>query len=160
MPEELKMLLAGLEKAAAEGKIMVGDAGDLPKEIKDVVDKIVSGLEDHERFKEEREIAMLSKELGDSMKSMVIVAAKSFVEANDLPKEEFFDYLIYGTIANTLKFVLENNDDDDDDDCECECDCNHCPKESPSNDGSAKEEIDSEAAISALKALLNNKRCQ
>lgn len=155
MPEELKMLLAGLEKAAAEGKIMVGDAGNLPKEIKDVVAKIVSGLEDHERFKEDREIAMLSKELGDSMKSTVIVAAKSFIEANDLPKEEFFNYLIYGTIANTLRFVLENNDDD----CDRECDCNHCPKESPSNDGSAKEEIDSEAAINALKALLNNKRC-
>ena len=156
MPKELKMLLAALEKAATEGKIMISNSGDLPKEVKDAVTKIVSGLEDHECFKEEREIAMLSKELGDSMKPMVIVAAKSFVEANDLPKEEFFDYLIYGTIANTLRFVLEN---DDDDDCDRECDCNHCPKESPSNDSSAKEEIDSEDAINALKALLSNKRC-
>lgn len=156
MTDELKMLLAGLEKAAAEGKIMVGGTGDLPKEIKDVVAKIVSGLEDHECFKKDREIAMLSKELGDSMKTMVIAAAKSFVEINDLPKEELFDYIIYGTIANTLRFVLENNDDDD-----CECESCHCqpPKKPSSDNGSARAEADSAdaslAAINALKDLLS-----
>lgn len=155
MPEELKMLLAGLEKAAAEGKIMVGNADDLPKEVKDVVAKIVSSLEDHEHFKEEHKIAILSKELGDSMKSGVIAAAKTFVEINGLPNEEFLDYVIYGAVASTLRFIFENNDDDDDDD-DCECEGCHCqpPKKPSSDNGSARAEKESaDAAIAAINAL-------
>ena len=152
MTEELKMLLAGLEKAAAEGKIMVGNADDLPKEVKDVVAKIVSSLEDHEHFKEEHKIAILSKELGDSMKSGVIAAAKTFVEINGLPNEEFLDYVIYGAVARTLRFIFENNDDDDD----CECEGCHCqpPKKPSSDNGSARAEKESaDAAIAAINAL-------
>jgi len=153
MPEELKMLLAGLVKAAAEGKVVVGNADDLPKEVKD----IISNLVDHS--KEAQKIAELTKELGDEMKPAIVAAAKTFVEVNGLPKEQFLDYVIYGAIANTLRFVLEDDDDEDD----CECDCCRCqqPKNSPSGDSSAKSEVDPDAAsvaINALKAILGNKR--
>lgn len=166
MTERLKMLLAGLEKAAAEGKIMVANADDLPKELKDVMAKIVSRLEDHEYFKEEHKIAILSRELGDSIiSSGVIDSAKAFVEINGLPKEELLNYIIYGTIARTLRFIIENNDDDEND---CECDHCHSPKEPSNDNGSAKEEFESSdsdldadaalAAINALKAILSNNR--
>lgn len=160
MPEELEMLLAGLAKAAAEGKVMVGNADDLPKEVKDVMAKVISGLENHERVEEMQKVAMLSKELGDDMKPAIVAAAKSFVTVNGLPEEQFLDYVIYGAIANTLKFVLDGEDDDEDDD---ECDCCHCqqPKNPPSNDGSAKADAEADAtnaAINALKAILSNKR--
>ena len=109
--------------------------------------------------KEAQKIAELSKELGDEMKPAIVAAAKTFVEMNGLPKEQFLDYVIYGAIANTLRFVLEDDDDEDD----CECDCCRCqqPKNSPSGDSSAKPEIDPDAAsaaINALKAILGNKR--
>ena len=165
MTEGFKMLLAALEKAAAEGKIMVGNADDLPKELKDVMAKIVSRLEDHEHFKEEHKIAILSRELGDSISSGVIASAKAFIEINGLPKEELLNYIIYGAIANTLRFIIENNDDDEND---CECDHCHSPKEPSNDNGSAKEEFESSdsdldadaalAAINALKTILSNSR--
>lgn len=165
MPEELRMLFAGLAKAAAEGKVVVGNADDLPKEVKDVMAKVISGLEDHENIEEMQKIAALSKELGDDMKPAIVAAAKSFVAVNGLPEEQFLDYVIYGAIANTLKFVLDDEDDDDDDECDC-CRCQQ-PKNPPSDNGSAKAEAEAEAeadpdavfaAINALKAILNNKR--
>lgn len=151
MPEELKMLLATLAKAAAEGRVVVGSADDLPKELRDIIS---SDLAEHRE--ENLKIAALSKELGDDMKPAIVAAAKAFVETQGLPKEQFLDYVIYGAIANTLKFVLDDEDDDDDD----ECDCCHCQpsKNPPSNGGSAKPEFDPEAAIAALKAILGNKR--
>jgi hypothetical protein len=154
MPEELKMLLATLAKAAAEGRVMVGSADDLPKELKDIIGNSVADLAEH--HEEMHKIAALSKELGDDMKPAIVAAAKAFVETQGLPEEQFLDYVIYGAIANTLHFVLDDDDDDDDD----ECDCCHCQpsKNPPSNDGSAKPEFDPEAAIAALKTILGNKR--
>lgn len=154
MPEELKMLLAGLAKAAAEGKVVVGSADDLPKELRDIIGNSIAGLAEH--HEETLKVAALSKELGDDMKPMVVAAAKAFVEANHLPEEQFLDYVIYGAIANTLKFVLDDEDEDDDDECDC-CRCQP-PKNSPSGDGSAKSEFDPDAAVAALKTLLNHKR--
>jgi hypothetical protein len=159
MPEELKMLLATLAKAAAEGKVVVGSADDMPKELRDIIGNSIADLAEH--HEEMHKIAALSKELGDDMKSAIVAASKAFAKANGLSEEQFLDYVIYGAIANTLKFVLNDEDDDEDDDDEC--DCCHCqpPKNSPSSDDSANPEFDPDAAfaaINALKTILGNKR--
>ena len=105
-------------------------------------------------FLDSVKLAMISQEIGNAIKEHVIVATKFFVEKNNLPKEEFFDYLIYGTIASTIRTIWDYEDDDDDDDCECEnCHCQP-PKKPSSDNGSARAEADSaDAAIAAINAL-------
>lgn len=108
-------------------------------------------------FLDSMRLAMISQEIGNAIKEHVIVATKFFVEKNNLPKEDFFDYLIYGTIASTIRTLWDCEDDDDD--CECESCCCQPPKKPSSNNGSARAEADSEdaaiAAINALKDLLS-----
>lgn len=108
-------------------------------------------------FLDSMRLAMISQEIGNAIKEHVIVATKFFVEKNNLPKEDFFDYLIYGTIASTIRTLWDCEDDDDD--CECESCCCQPPKKPSSDNGSARAEADSEdaaiAAINALKDLLS-----
>ena len=103
-------------------------------------------------FLDSIKLAMISQEIGNAIKEHVIVATKFFVEKNNLPKEEFFDYLIYGTIASTIRTIWDYEDDDDD----CECENCHCqpPKKPSSDNGSARAETESaDAAIAAINAL-------
>jgi hypothetical protein len=142
MPEELMMLLAGLAKAAAEGKVEAAMLKDMPEDLQRV---FRDAIEHREKMEE---IASLSKELGDSIKNAVIVTAREFVKINNLPDEQFLDYVIYGAVANTLKFI--NDIDEDDDGCECdECKCNH--HEQP--ESSEKDALLD--AINALKDILS-----
>ena len=144
MPEELKELLEGLAKAAAEGRVHVGKAEDLPP-----------GLIEHliEQSSETMQIAKMAQELGDSMKEAVVAAAHAFVDANNLPKTAFLDYVIYGAIANTLKFVTDDDDDDD------ECDCCHCqaPQNNVKPEAAANTCNDISAVLDELKKVLNPK---
>lgn len=107
-------------------------------------------------FLDSMRLAMVSQEIGNAIKEHVIVATKFFVEKNNLPKEDFFDYLIYGTVASTIRTLWDCEDDDD---CECESCCCQPPKKPSSDNGSARAEADSEdaaiAAINALKDLLS-----
>lgn len=107
-------------------------------------------------FLDSMRLAMISQEIGNAIKEHVIVATKFFVEKNNLPKEDFFDYLIYGTVASTIRTLWDCEDDDD---CECESCCCQPPKKPSSDNGSARAEADSEdaaiAAINALKDLLS-----
>ena len=154
MPEELKELLEGLAKAAAAGKVGINkvDPKDLPSGL---IDALMNHARDIRR-------AELSQALGDSMKDAVIAAARDFVKAQNLPEEKVIDYIIYGTIANTLRFI-EDDDDDDEDDCDddnCECDCPHCnPNPAPTNNGGAEADPTAEvvAAIDALKELISKR---
>lgn len=103
-------------------------------------------------FLDSIKLAMISQEIGNAIKEHVIVATKFFVEKNNLPKEEFFDYLIYGTIASTIRTLWDCEDDDDD----CECENCHCqpPKKPSSDNGFARAETESaDAAIAAINAL-------
>lgn len=106
-------------------------------------------------FLDSIKLAMVSQEIGNAIKEHVIVATKFFVEKNNLPKEEFFDYLIYGTVASTIRTLWEYEDDD----CECESCCCQPPKKPSSDNGSARAEKESAddaiAAINALKDLLS-----
>jgi hypothetical protein len=147
MPEELKELLEGLAKAAAEGRVHIGKAEDLPP-----------GLIEHliEQHSETMQIAKIAQELGDSMKPAIVAAAKAFVEMQGLPEEQFLDYVIYGAIANTLKFVTDDDDDEDDDD---ECDCCHCqaPQNNAKPEAAANTCNDISAVLDELKKVLNPK---
>ena len=108
-------------------------------------------------FLDSVKLAMVSQEIGNAIKDHVIIATKFFVEKNNLPKEDFFDYFIYGTVASTIRTLWDCEDDDDD--CECESCCCQPPKKPSSDNGSARAEADSEdaaiAAINALKDLLS-----
>lgn len=145
MPEELKKLLEGLAKAAAEGRVHVGKAEDLPP-----------GLLEHllQQHSETMQIAKMAQELGDSMKEAVVAAAHDFVDSNNLPKTAFLDYVIYGAIANTLRFIAEDDDDDDD-----ECDCCHCqaPQNNVKPEAAANTCNDIAAVLDELKKVLNPK---
>lgn len=102
-------------------------------------------------FLDSVKLAMVSQEIGNAIKEHVIVATKFFVEKNNLPKEEFFDYLIYGTVASTIRTLWECEEDDD---CECESCCCQPPKKPSSDNGSARAEKESaDAAIAAINAL-------
>ena len=102
-------------------------------------------------FLDSMRLAMISQEIGNAIKEHVIVATKFFVEKNNLPKEEFFDYLIYGTVASTIRTLWDCEDDDD---CECESCCCQPPKKPSSDNGSARAEKESaDAAIAAINAL-------
>lgn len=105
-------------------------------------------------FLDSIKLAMVSQEIGNAIKEHVIVATKFFVEKNNLPKEDFFDYLIYGTVASTIRTLWDCEDDDD-----CESCCCQPPKKPSSDNGSARAEAGSEdaaiAAINALKDLLS-----
>lgn len=144
MPKELMMLIAGLAKAAAEGKVEAAMLKDMPEDLQRV---FCDAIEHHEEMEK---IAALSKDFGDSIKNAVIVAAKEFVKINNLPDEQFLDYVIYGAVANTLKFVL---DDEDEDNCECdECKCDNCI---PHNQPESSEKDALLDAINALKDILS-----
>ena len=118
-------------------------------------------------FLDSIKLAVVSREIGETIKDHVIKAAKFFVEKNNLPKEDFFDYVIYGAVSSTVR-ILWDLDNENDDENDCECDCCHCPKEPSSDNGSAKEEFESSdsdldedaalIAINALKAILSNNR--
>ena len=118
-------------------------------------------------FLDSIKLAVVSREIGEIIKDHVIKAAKFFVEKNNLPKEDFFDYVIYGAVSSTVR-ILWDLDNENDDENDCECDCRHCPKEPSSDNGSAKEEFESSdsdldegaalIAINALKAILSNNR--
>lgn len=146
MPEELKNLLEGLAKAAAEGRAHVGKAEDLPL-----------GLLEHllQQHSETMQMAQMAQELGDSMKEAVTAAAHDFVDSNNLPKTAFLDYVIYGAIANTLRFIAEYDEYDDDD----ECDCCHCqaPQDNVKPEAAANACNDIAAVLDELKKVLNPK---
>ena len=128
----------------------------LEESLKNAKESMASGrMTMTDDFLNSMKLAMISQEIGNAIKEHVIVATKFFVEKNNLPKEEFFDYLIYGTIASTIRTLWDCEDDD------CECENCHCqpPKKPSSDNGSARVEADSEdaaiAAINALKDLLS-----
>lgn len=120
-------------------------------------------------FLNSMKLAMISREIGETIKDHVIDASKFFVEKNNLPKEEFLNYVIYGAVSSTIRILWDlDNENDDENDCECEhC---HSPKEPSNDNGSAKEEFESSdsdsdldadaalAAINALKTILSNSR--
>ena len=118
-------------------------------------------------FLDSMRLAMISQEIGNAIKEHVIEASKFFIEKNNLPKEEFLNYVIYGAVSSTVR-ILWDVDDESDNENDCECDCCHCPKEPSSDNGSAKEEFESSdsdldadaalAAINALKSILINNR--
>ena len=118
-------------------------------------------------FLNSMKLAMISREIGETIKDHIIDASKFFVEKNNLPKEELLNYVIYGAVSSTIRILWDlGNENDDENDCEC--DCCHCPKEPSSDNGSAKEEFESSdsdldedaalIAINALKAILSNNR--
>lgn len=125
----------------------------LEESLKNAKESMASGrMAPTSDFLDSIKLAMISQEIGNAIKEHVIVATKFFVEKNNLPKEEFLDYLIYGTIASTIRTLWECEDDDDD--CECESCCCQPPKKPSSDNGSARAEADSaDAAIAAINAL-------
>ena len=128
----------------------------LEESLKNAKESMASGrMTMTDDFLNSMKLAMVSQEIGNAIKEHVIVATKFFVEKNNLPKEGFFDYLIYGTVASTIRTLWECEDDD----CECESCCCQPPKKPSSDNGSARAEADSEdaaiAAINALKDLLS-----
>ena len=130
----------------------------LEESLKNAKESMASGrMAPTSDFLDSIKLAMISQEIGNAIKEHVMVATKFFVEKNNLPKEEFFDYLIYGTIASTIRTLWDCEDDDDD--CECESCCCQPPKKPSSDDGSARAEKESAdaaiAAINALKELLS-----
>ena len=144
MTEDLKKMLEESLKNAKES-------------LKNAKESMASGrMTMTDDFLDSMRLAMISQEIGNAIKEHVIIATKFFVEKNNLPKEEFFDYLIYGTVASTIRTLWDCEDDDD-----CECENCHCqpPKKPSSDNGSARAEADSEdaaiAAINALKDLLS-----
>lgn len=145
MPEELKkMFEESLKKAKKE---------------------MTSGMTSD--FLDSIKLAMVSQKISKTIKDDVIEASKFFIEKNNLPKEEFLNYVIYGAVSSTVR-ILWDVDDESDNENDCECDCCHCPKEPSSDNGSAKEEFESSdsdldenaalIAINALKAILSNNR--
>lgn len=125
----------------------------LEESLKNAKESMASGrMAPTSDFLDSIKLAMISQEIGNAIKEHVIVATKFFVEKNNLPKEEFFDYLIYGTIASTIRTLWDCEDDDDD--CECESCCCQPPKKPSSDNGSARAEKESaDAAIAAINAL-------
>lgn len=129
----------------------------LEESLKNAKESMASGrMTMTDDFLNSMKLAMVSQEIGNAIKEHVIVATKFFVEKNNLPKEDFFDYLIYGTVASTIRTLWDCEDDDD---CECESCCCQPPKKPSSDNGSARAEAGSEdaaiAAINALKDLLS-----
>lgn len=127
----------------------------LEESLKNAKESMASGrMTMTDDFLNSMKLAMVSQEIGNAIKEHVIVATKFFVEKNNLPKEDFFDYLIYGTVASTIRTLWDCEDDDD-----CESCCCQPPKKPSSDNGSARAEADSEdaaiAAINALKDLLS-----
>ena len=122
-------------------------------------------------FLDSIKLAMVSQKISKTIKDDVIEASKFFIEKNNLPKEEFLNYVIYGAVSSTIRILWDVDDESDnenDNENDCECDCCHCPKEPSSDNGSAKEEFESSdsdldadaalAAINALKSILINNR--
>ena len=129
----------------------------LEESLKNAKESMASGrMAPTSDFLDSIKLAMVSQEIGNAIKEHVIIATKFFVEKNNLPKEDFFDYLIYGTVASTIRTLWDCEDDDD---CECESCCCQPPKKPSSDNGSARAEADSDdaaiAAINALKDLLS-----
>ena len=124
----------------------------LEESLKNAKESMASGrMTMTDDFLNSMKLAMISQEIGNAIKEHVIVATKFFVEKNNLPKEEFFDYLIYGTVASTIRTLWDCEDDDD---CECESCCCQPPKKPSSDNGSARAETESaDAAIAAINAL-------
>lgn len=124
----------------------------LEESLKNAKESMASGrMTMTDDFLDSMRLAMISQEIGNAIKEHVIVATKFFVEKNNLPKEEFFDYLIYGTVASTIRTLWDCEDDDD---CECESCCCQPPKKPSSDNGSARAETESaDAAIAAINAL-------